>query len=93
MPYKGEIIINGKPCEVRQLGSIYINGMSVEDYVKSLDITTIMNLAVVGTQAVIDEKKGTKPRKYNQMMKCFHLKKTNNEHSTTTKKLSRTKTR
>lgn len=78
MSYKGEIKINGKAYKVEVVnGNRYVEGIPAEEWIKKLDATTRAELAVVGQQAIVDEKKGTKNNSYQRMMDRFHIKKSN----------------
>ncbi len=71
---KTYITINGKKYPVRVIAGIrYINDKTIDEFLEGLDPITICELAEVGYQAVIDEKRGTKPRKYQKMMDCSYL--------------------
>jgi hypothetical protein len=76
--YKGTIRINGKKYKVEVVnGQRYIDGMTVEAFVDQLDKITQIELAEVGQQAIIDEKKGTKNGGYQKMMDRNHIIKSN----------------
>jgi hypothetical protein len=78
MTYTGKIKLNGKTYdgEVRN-GQRYIDGIPASEFVDSLDAITVAELAVVGQQALVDEKKGTKNGGYQKMMDRFHIIKNN----------------
>jgi len=73
----GIVTINGKkyPTTVDR-GERFINGLSVEDFIATLDLETVAELSIVGQRALIDEKRGTKPRSYQKMMDRFFMVKT-----------------
>lgn len=76
--YKAEIKLNGKTHTVEVIaGQRYIDGKTIEEFIKTVDIVTLQELAIVGKQALVDEKRGTKPRKYQKIMDCFHIQKNN----------------
>jgi hypothetical protein len=76
--YKGEIKLSGKIYKVAVInGQRYIDDKPMEEFMKTLDPITINELAIVGEQAIIDEKKGTKNNSYQKMMDRFHITKSN----------------
>jgi CxxC motif-containing protein len=73
---KTTIRISGKEYSVAVIGGQrYIDGKTVEEFMKELDPLTIFELAQIGKMAITDEIKGTKPRKYQKMMDRFNLMK------------------
>ena len=73
-----EITINGKKYQTEVIsGKRYIDGKTVDEFLESLDGFSIADLALIGKQALVDEKRGTKPRKYQKIAKDEHLKRNN----------------
>jgi hypothetical protein len=68
------IKISGREYKVEVInGKRFIDGMPIDDFLKTIDPLTMIDLANTGFAAVHDEIKGTKPRKYQKMMDCFNL--------------------
>lgn len=75
MSFKGQIKINGNFHDVKVVcGQRYFNGIDADKFLKIFDQQTISELAKVGLQAIVDEKKGTKNGGYQKMMERFHIK-------------------
>lgn len=75
---KGKIRLSGKEHEVKIIaGKRYIDGMTVDEFMETLDPITLMELAEVGRQTLIDEKSGTKPQNYQKIMDGFYIRKSN----------------
>lgn len=76
---KTQVTINGKKYSVKIIAGVrYINGKTIDEFLEGLDPITVCELAEVGYQAVIDERWGTKPCKYQKMMdRSYLIKKAN----------------
>jgi len=77
--YKGTVMIGGKPieCEVKN-GVPYIDGKTVDEFMKTLTPEQIMQFAVVGKAVVEDKIDGVgKPRSPQKMLNEFHQAKNN----------------
>ncbi len=69
-----QVTINGKKYPVKVIaGKRYINNKPVDEFVEELDPITICELAEVGYQAITDEIRGTKPKKYQKMLDRSYL--------------------
>lgn len=78
MSNKAEIQIGHFKYQVEVIGGVrYVDGKTIDEFMKQLSVSDMEDLAEVGLQAIKDEKSGTKPRTYKQMMKCFHLQRNN----------------
>lgn len=76
MNHKGTVRIGGKsyPVEVVN-GERFIDGKTVDEFMKSLSVDEVMDMAQIGHAALKDEKAGTvgeQPRKYQSMSDALH---------------------
>lgn len=76
--YKGNITISGKtyPCEVKK-GIRYVNGLTIENFIKTLNTSQINEMATVGKQAIDNEKIGSSKFSLQNMANDLHSSKFN----------------
>jgi hypothetical protein len=72
--YKSKIILNDKEYDVEVKNGVrFIDGKTVDEFMKGLDTITLLEFAEVGKIALADEKNGT-TRSYQNMMNDFKIK-------------------
>lgn len=77
MERKGTVIINGKEVDVAVINGVrYIDGKTVEDYMKTMDESTLLDYMQVG-MAVAQDAGKDKQRSPQAMMNELHQKKFN----------------